>query len=422
MQKKQEIINSGIDLEEPQIYKLKKLIILIFPFATFLGSYINILGLNISNVYSVVLLIFLVQSLIKKRLENIISYISFFFLMILYALFSMIWGRYSDVGITIIMPLMTGFVAMAFIASFNERELKFFVKSLSFFTIFILIVSVYEIFTGNYLFFDNIDFIYRKNDFEFNYPGVVFANPNDLAQYLVVGFPLLMFSNFQQKKLLIPTLFVLFMTFFVLVNTSSRLSLICAVIIIISYFIFSAINKAKNKINMWFFTFLLIMIVVILNILNIGIGSFNIFDNFLKVNSSEAYFLARETIYYQVFDLGLNNLIFGAGLGGSYTVASIPPHNLFLFIFADLGIGFTIGFIIYLAKGVFSLYRFRNFKVLGYDLNKIVLSILLAFPMLSSMSSGNEQRKVVWMLFGLILVLIKYNKRVSKNIPCVIEY
>lgn len=120
--------------------------------------------------------------------------------------------------------------------------------------------------------------------------------------------------------------------------------------------------------------------------------------------------MGRNELYFSVFNLGLDNFIFGSGLGGSYSVAQIPPHNFFLFIFADFGILFTVGLICLLVRSFIKLYRFKYILICGCRLNTILLSMLISFPIFSSMSSGNEQRKAVWVLLGLVFVTIKLSR------------
>lgn len=401
------LVNSKLN---HKITKFNRLIIVIFPFATFIGQFINIFGVNISNIYSLILGICVFNNFLKVKYKNIVGYIVFFLLMLLYAFTSLIWGDYSNVGLTLVFPLITCFVAMAYISGFNEKELSLFLKTFSIFTIVVLIMSLMEILTGKYIFFNNLDFIYSINLYNLHYPGVAFPNPNDLGQYLLVGFPLVALMLFEKKEQIILPMLLFFITIFVLINTASRLSLMSMVIIVAFYFVVSKFNKGKKFFKIFLALALVVALIGILPYFGFDFSKYNIVDNFLKVDASQDYFTGRETIYSTVFQLGINNMVFGSGLGGSYTISAVGTHNMFLFIFADLGFIFTFGFIAVLFSAFVFLYKYKNIEICGCHLNLIILSIIVIFPMFSCISSGNEQRKIVWILFGLVLTLIKNSK------------
>lgn len=410
MQKNSQVLFDIISREEIKISYFMKLLIFIFPYATFIGSYINISGINISNLYSVVLLIFVFKSLLGIRYKFIKWYVGFLFVMIIYATASLIWGKYSAIGDSIILPLITGFVAMAFISALNKNQFQLFLKSISFFTIVVLVMAMIEVFKGKYLFFNNVDFIYRKNLFNLNYPGVFFANPNDLAQYLLVGFPILTFGLFEKYKLKVVPIFIFLVTLIVLFNTESRLSLICTVVIVILYMLFSVSYKGKNTRGTLVLFGLTALFIIILNYFGFNFSQYHIIDNFLKVDSTQGYYTDRSSIYNDVFDLGLNNIIFGSGLGGSYYISQLGTHNMFLFIFADLGSFFAVGFIVVLIMAFVTLYKYKYIQIFEWQLGTVILLLLIIFPFFSCMSSGNEQRKIVWVALGLIFATINNYK------------
>jgi O-antigen ligase len=396
--------------------KITRLLITIFPFATFMGPYINFFGINFSNIFSLILCIFTLKSILKMKFKNILVYISFFFFMILYALGSLIWGKYNIVGLSIILPLIAGFVAMTFIALLNKDELQLFIKSISFFTITVFIIALLEIFTGKYLFFNNIDFINRANRFNLHYPGVTFTNPNDLAQFLLVGFPILVFKYIEVKKQLIKAIVLLFISIFIMINADSRLALISSVLII-AFFINLFMSNSLKKIREVMLIIIISLIFIgILSFIGVNISNFNILNNFLKIDITQGYFSARATIYIEVIKLALDNFIFGTGLGGSYSVNLMPPHNMFLFIFADFGVLFATGFIIVLISAFLRLYKLRNNIIFGCHFNMIICSIFIIFPIFSSISSGNEQRKIIWVFMGLVFALINNNTKITSII------
>lgn len=219
MNSQESVFQSKLSINNSFASNIRNLLILIFPYATFMGANINIFRINISNLFSLILVFAVFSSGLKRRFNSASSPIIFFMMLIFYGVATLMWSKYSSIGFSIIFPLITGFIAMAFLISLNETELNLFLNSFTLFTLIVLIIAVFEIFTGQYLFFNNPDFIYRKNIYNLHFPGVSFTNPNDLAQFLIVGFPLLVFRRLENKKNIVLPAIYLLATIFVLANS-----------------------------------------------------------------------------------------------------------------------------------------------------------------------------------------------------------
>lgn len=403
--KKTDILNGNIPY-------YKKIAIIIFPYMIFIGPWINISVINLGNIYSFLLIFFVIDNVLKIRYRYISGYIIYFILMIMYAMFTLIWGMYSPIGLGVITSLITSVLVMFYVAGLNKLELKLMLNSMNYFTILVLLLSVIEIITGEYLIFSNIDFIYTLNSYGLHYPGVFFVNPNDLAQYLLVGAPLLIFTNFEKKDKLFSTIIISLIVIFVLVNTLSRMGIISITLVFFAYIFLSEIKNKRNKM----LNGLLIMLLIfsLLSYLDIDILKYNIVEQFLKIDTSQGYFTGREQIYSSVLNIAKNNFLFGAGLGASYAISVIGTHNMFLFILTDLGLFWGIGFIIVLILSFLQLLRYKSLRFYDYKINIILISILVVFPLFSSMSSANEQRKIIWILLGIVFSLINNAKITSK--------
>jgi len=403
--------------ESKTISKYTKLLIMLFPSITFVGPFFSFMGIHISNLYSFILMIFVFNALLKKKYSYIWFQVSFFTLMIVYAFASLIWSDYQAIGLSIVLPLITCFTAMMFVASLDKKEFGFFLTALSYFTIFVLGMSLYEVFIGKYMFFSNVNFIYRTNPYDFNYPGVVFANPNDLAQYLIIGFPIMIFRKLEKGKNAFTPVLLLTTTIFVLINTYSRLAIISTFIIIAVYFSFS-LNK-KRYFTKKIIPALCIMIMIIMLLGSFEIELLNKVVGLLKLNTTAPYYTERSILYKNAYALGIDipkNLLIGAGLGSSYAVTKIGTHNMFLFIFADIGIMFAIGFAFVLVYSFIKLLKYIKVKIYGCYLASIMVSMIIVFPLFSSMSSGNEQRKIVWIALGMIFATIKNYRKTSSGL------
>lgn len=393
-------------LIQSNIYKV--ILIIILPFLVFIGPYFSIGSINISHLYNFIILVYVIYAILVNKYNGNNTFILFFVFILTYSLISLTWSDYSVIGESIIFALLTGFGVMTFISSFNPKELVLFLKSLTFFTIVVFVLAVIEILMGFYLVYDNAEFIFRKNAYALNYPGVFFTNPNDLGQFLIVAASIMILTLLEKKKYLY-SLFIIVVTLFILVNTSSRLSVIVFILIILVYYL---ISNSRGHINITK-TLSLVLIFITSSIFLI-INEINIFEEFIKVDSNQGYYQGRSELYNSLFELGLENLFFGAGLGGSYFVTGVGPHNMLLFLFADFGFIITGLFIFSLIISLIKLWKCKSLTIFSVNINTIILSIFIFFPIISSISSANEQRKTVWILLGIVFALLSINRKFKK--------
>ncbi|PGX10515.1 O-antigen ligase [Bacillus sp. AFS033286] len=388
---------------------MKEILIILLPFAIFVGPFIHISILNASNLFVGILFIYVFFATLEKRFQYNVGYIVFFLIVSIYATMSIIWSVNQVLGLQILFALITGFCTMFFIASFNEKELSLLIGSIRIFTVAVILLAVYEILTGKYLFFNNIEFIYQKTSYSFHFPGVVFINPNDLGYYLSIALPLIMILHTYNLRKKIVELVLIILSTFTLFNTESRLSMIGIVLILFVYGCLMVITNKKKAIKL----VLSICTILIIATMTQGIEILEIlnFDYLFKIDMNASYYTIRSSMYEEAFNIGLNYFPFGAGIGGSYSLLGIPPHNMFLFIWSDLGALICIGFVLACIFALWALWRMKAIKICSIELNKLLFSILLIFPILSMISSGTEQRKITWIFFGIVFASINISRR-----------
>jgi len=384
--------------------KYINILIIVLLFASFFGAYLKISVISLSNMYSIIIGLIVIRRMLKKRYKCNKYYIFFFFALIFYSFISLLWSNNINEGIKIIASLLTGFTTMAFIASFNVKEIGIFIQGLKLFVIIVLLMSFYEILTGSYIFFNNNLFINRITEYGFHYPGVAFTNPNDLAQFLIFGSTFIVLLKFEEKKL-ISSFLILFATIIICANAESKLSILTILIVLGVYYLVSLATFIKTALRRIIFSTSIIFLSLIV-LYNFGYLDFNL----LKIDSSQAYYTERSYLYSNLIRTGIDNLFIGAGLGTSYSVSFTTPHNMILFIFADFGLFWVVSFIILLIFAFLSLFKFKKMTIKGIYYNIITLSILILFPIFSSISSVNEQRKAIWIFLGFVFALINISK------------
>ena len=273
-----------------------------------------------------------------------------------------------------------------------------------------VLLGMSEIFYGKYIFYNSNDyFAVFFNTFGKHYPVVAFSNTNDLSQFLVLLFPCCYYF-LKSKKII--WLIYLVLSFFVIFNTESKLSLISYVsIIVLSYTVYTNSIKSNGKLKNVVIAILFIIGILIIdsytNFISITI------ERFFNISISADYYVGRSNIYVKLFELS-KKLPFG-GFGSAYAIQIMPPHNLMLYILCDYGWCAFVLFVLFLFNIVKRVYK----NVLESAKNdkffySLVFTNLLFFVILSSVSSCNEQRKAIWIFLG-ICIRIAYYKNIKLN-------
>lgn len=374
----------------------KETILCLLPSFVILGQWFDIFGVKISWIISLCLGCIIVQRLGELLKNDILIVI--LGIIIGLPLISLLFGGFSNFNFSLYISLGTGVVYLVFICLLNETEFHSLMRGVFFSCALFTIWGCLEIFTGNYLLFNNPAFTERLNWRGSHYPGVAFANTNDLAQYLVMVFPISAVFYLRKSKLLYWIFAIL--VFFVIFHTDSRLSMIVFVLTLGAdfgiRFIFPEDEKEK-RLNKFIGIFALLFLLM----LEVGTGSISSFiKKFMKISVSADYFEERADLYKTLL-LTAVKLPFGA-FGVSYTVQEMPPHNLFLYVLCDFGWIPAILLIALLIE--LALCFAKNIKNKNDTATFIALLLgICFFPITSSISSCNEQRKVVWLILAIFL-------------------
>jgi len=366
----------------------------IVPFIIFIGPFISFFEIRISNILTLVLLVFILYKLFTYKFRLILTNLTVFILIAAFSLFNvLIFQSYLDLFFSFI----SGLVLMFFISTTEFNFLNILIKGWFYIYSLIVILAIYEIFTNHYLFISNNIFIDRVNFLDLNFPLTFFGNPNDIGQFLVFSSCFFIYK-LEKKSFNIFYFILFFSTFFVIINSTSRIALFSFILIILFYFLFFYDFNFIVKC----FSFLLILIIILIFFEE----QFQLyFDNFFVFTTDSDFFISRWQIYENLINLGINNFFLGAGLGASYEASIIGPHNFFLMLFSDFGffITFYLVYDIYVRKFV-PLFKFR----LNSKFVSALVLIIIFFPLLSSISSGNEQRKILWLFLGVYYSPLKF--------------
>jgi teichuronic acid biosynthesis protein TuaE len=172
--------------------------------------------------------------------------------MTLHAILSLIWSQDQLRTARAILNFI--YVAMFLFQFFrmvrDKRTFHNFLIALSLNFVVLLLLGIYETYSGNYLFNDpaGIDVSWRTNAYHVFYPVVCFTNPNDFAFVISLTTPFMLYlldEAFKIKKWqrTAGKLAVIALTFFNMMNTCSRLGYI-TYFIVMAIYLFLQIRKS----------------------------------------------------------------------------------------------------------------------------------------------------------------------------------
>lgn len=368
---------------------LYKGFIILLPSLIILSQFFRVGPINVSW-----LLYIIIGLLVCKKGSLIINnplLVSITVVVVLYPLISFFWSPVTKFESSLYFSLLTGLFFLLFVATISTDYVPSFMYGCYVSCLLFSVWGVYEAITGNYLLFHNPDFVNRLNPFGLHYPGVAFANTNDLAQYLAMLTPVVFAYILQNGRFIMKSLvvFTVVCDVFTIYHCHAHLAMISLVmsLAIIAFFYF-----IKNVRRPWLWGLLVLAIIGFICIAYKTNLIMKLYSELTLVDSKNIHFTEREKIYWDLYHAFLNHPM--GGFGNAYNTA--PPHNLFLYILCDFGLIIGILFVALLVFIVVRMFKQRKSMVcIG------ILSAMIVFPFTSSISSGNEQRKIVWLVLGL---------------------
>lgn len=377
-------------------FSFKEIFAFALPTATILTQWLSVFGVSISW-----LLYIAVFALLLFRHHKLLRHVGIMLIsaaVVILPFANYLLGIATAFPFSLYFSLITGMSMFLFICSMDSREYSAFMKGVLFSCVLFTVWGIYEIFTGNYLFFSN-EALLVKNWMGLNYPGVAFANTNDLVQYLVLLFPCVSHFLLKSSKLIYVVSFAA--VIFVIFHASTKLGMIAFCLIpLLAYITDMAFQKNARSIIRLLLIAAGVIVVLIIVDLTTGIVS-SIFKGFMVVDSDADYYVGRSQIYSDLIKFGLTHPL--GGFGSAYSAAEMVPHNLFLYILCDFGWLAAIIFITLLFRTI--AYTLQRAKAGGEDKKfwLLLFAALCMFAFTSSISSCNEQRKAVWMFLAICI-------------------
>lgn len=317
---------------------------------------------------------------------------------VVWPLISQLWSISTGFQGNVYFSIITGFVVALYICSLVIDAFAIFLKGVFFSCVVFMGIGLYEMFSGRYMLVTNSVFMVRLNINRLHYPIVAFANPNDLGQFLALLLPISTVFLLERTNTIGYRIIVLICNVigaYLIFNTESNLSMIVFLGTYVIYFFTSKKRINKRNIIYWML-FLLVLITVFVVVENRTHIIERIVANGLFVGTDDIHFIKRSNLYSSLIE-SIFIHPFG-GFGNAYSITE--PHNLFLFVFSDFGfLGGALFVVWYISLIRQTILRLRSDVATNMDY--VLLAGLILFAISSSISSGNEQRKSIWIFMGI---------------------
>ncbi len=387
-------------------FSLQKSVIFCLPVCIVLSQWMTIGSIRLSWILSGVLFLLILpklQQLMNQRILLVMS-LTVILMPIVNTLLTGAGAFYTNLYIS----LLTGLVLLLFIVGLRTDRYEAFMNGLIFSCLLFAVWGVYEVYSGNYLVYEHEVFSTKLNQYDLHYPVVAFPNTNDLAQYLVLTFALTAGRLWKKSKVLFGML--LAVVSLCVYHAGSRLSMIC----LVGFFGFAILLK------MYYSRSVTGILGILLAVFGLAAAAIflearsglisRLLENYLVVDTEADYTSGRSSLY-------INLLKAAAWLplgkfGTAYAVNDMPPHNMYLFILTDYGWIPAVLFVVLLI--VMFLQMWKACKARGSFSAIFAMASLAIFPIMSCVSSTNEQRKVIWVFLGVVIKAYMIEKRNAK--------
>lgn len=392
---------------------------------TILGS--KLLTINFPGIGSVSLImilifitiLYLIMVLSKKKkicLDKIQKNtgIVLFIIVICGSIASAIYSINLPAWITYIVSFFIMISCMVFIN--NKKELIFCEKVVFFAVISIMLIALYESFTGNYIKETYESYAYQRNIFGLYKPSVAFANINNFGIFLTIMTPICCnaIENFKKHKNLIKIIFLM-VDMFIIICTNSRGAIIGIILFIILHYR-NIFQKYKIIYRGILIAFILIFFMSMLD-----------YGFFKNKNTYSVEEEPRIEIWKKTLITIANSYYIGFGPGNIaiynmdadyYNFDFGNPHNYFLEFLGDFGIIGFIAFIVWL-YGIIKMDKNKiktendekiKRKAENYYIYYIIFIISTITP--STMMTA----QYIWLGFGFSLAFLSIYKKEGNNI------
>jgi O-antigen ligase len=416
----------------PSLKKIIRFFLFLLPLIIMYAPYavlFKIPGLGYVNIerisfYFIILLILIYLIRFKRITINMgesTKYVLVFIIMLLYSTISFLWVEniffsYSN-GY---MYLFAGVSIVIFMtACMNDlKDLSIFLRVLTICFTITVILGIFEIFTGIYIFTQNPVSLMYKNGYDLFYPYATFYNMNDYSTFVVMAIPFAVYqiiSDFKGKQGKI-TAFVLSVAgLFTVFNANARICYFTIPLFAVAFIIAMAKKKNLRQYFKSVFRYTAVFILIFLSLIITSLVKLNVFGTELSTINLNDHSVEERG---ELFSAGLKMLsdynFLGVGEGNSVLLvpkySSLQPINLHgmpLRFLTEYGI---IIFALYLLMNVsvaIKLFKYNSGGTREKILACICFASLISFQLADFASSDASHVTGLWIIMALWLCVLK---------------
>lgn len=362
-----------------------------------------------------------------------------------YFAFMLFWVCYSFVPLILVEDfvawgkmyifLLSGFITTWYIGLFftNKHDVVNALRILEFVSFFFAIIAFYEIFTGNYLFYNrSLEFYQERSAIRstigFRVPIGIFSNPNNYSLFLIFSvffsFALSKVKNSKIGRFI--SLILVFVFLFLIIATQSRSGFNGLLLGLTAYGIIELIRNGSSNIA----KVILISAAAVFFVVPWLSDNSELYEDLIKIdfNSSSGSDGTRINLIKNGFHFLINSVFLGVGLGNIeyhmshnavYQCGDITNiHNWWMEILVSSGIFvFVYYFSVYMntIKRLFRSSLRNQDKDLKY-LSSVFFALLVSFFVASVGSSSLMYNEWIWPLIAVVMSFVNLNILRPKSI------
>lgn len=382
----------------------KKVIVwFVYAFAVIWGSSlpgISLPGISLFPLRIIIILWTLWALMRKKKIEKVLVFkieptTTALFIFIIWSIITSFWVCNYKAYITAFIVYLTAICTLIICkVECEKNENYFYYAGIAIYwnVIIMCIISIYESFTGKYLYESYDYYLTTFNAFGLFRPKAAFYNTNNLTVFLLTCLPI---SLFAVKKFL-PKILIIVLSTIVIFLTESRTGIVGLIMFLALYLLYSAYSLKGSKLIIT----ILIVVIALCLFINYSDVIFQSITNGNNVDDED-----RLPIWKSMIQLCQNYFFMGAGPGQSAHIKGSLglPHNYFLEILLEFGI---IGLISFLCIVRFSFIP-KNY-ILKDNKSIYLRCYMWLFILCTICPSSMQGYYYLWYIFG---ICIAYNNK-----------
>lgn len=290
----------------------------------------------------------------------------------------------------LILMILNVLIAFFLLENCNSMDsILRYINTVSIMLIICILISFWEISTGNHL----VEITYSIK--YYNLVFATFYNQNDYCTFLFLGIILQILGIKLTEKVRQKFFYtvIIILTGYIAYHTESRVSYICVALFFVFWFLYASGQKIMKK------------SVGFINII-IGVGGL-----FLLILCGGIMTLIyridpdRFFIYSSHFLKIGENVLFGYGPMMLADLTGYASHNLYIEFLGDFGIIFFVGFVYY------TLIKFFKSESEQF-LNPILCAYAMVLPILGCSSSNIQRIRIFWISIAICYAIAFYRKKI----------